>query len=39
MPDKTIAMRAWTDALFAAYEKAGGKFPMPSEIDSKNATN
>jgi hypothetical protein len=39
MPDKTIAMRAWTDALFAAYEKAGGKFPMPSEIDRKNATN
>jgi hypothetical protein len=31
MPDKTIAMRAWTDALFGAYEKAGGKFPMPRE--------
>ena len=36
MPDKTTAMRAWTDALFTAYDKAGGKFPMPGEIKNKN---
>jgi hypothetical protein len=34
MPDKSIAIRIGTEALYAAYEKAGGKFPMPGETDS-----
>ena len=31
MPEKSIAMRVWTEALFASYEKQGGKYPMPTE--------
>jgi hypothetical protein len=29
MPQKILAMRAWSEAVMEAYEKAGGKWPQP----------
>jgi hypothetical protein len=31
MPEKAVAMEAWTEALIEAYLKAGGKMPLPIE--------
>jgi hypothetical protein len=31
MPEKSIAMAAWSEALCRAVEKAGGKLPAPTE--------
>jgi hypothetical protein len=32
MDIKATAMEAWSDAVMAAYRKAGGKPPMPRKV-------